>query len=418
VNTYFATSVTYANGKTLRYQGDDGLQAGAWSVLQNNGLLVKRDSNGNYVIVNLAYEYCDPNPAVTCALTQAWPTAHEVFGTNSLTITDATGGSYVITAGTYPDIAITSYHDKNWSPGTTITYVRCKVSQPDCYYYDSSTGTQSNLYFRVESATKNGVTYRFNYTWNIGQFNYEYGVTAPYSKYMVGYARSGLGYPSSFSDERGRIVYFDGTVDARAASVNYPENNRYTYDGRGNLTDIKTYDKLGALYATIHADYDTSCTLPAKCNKPNDYIDRNGNETDYAYDNTTGLIMNETLPAVKSPGGTMVHPIERYHYVQRSAWYLNSNGAYAKDAKAIWLLDTEKTCRTGGTDLVHDTCSISGDEVATAYDYGPDSGPNNLWLRGIAVTAGGVTHRTCYAYDRFGNKISQTTPNANLVACP
>ena len=63
------------------------------------------------------------------------------------------------------------------------------------------------------------------------------------------------------------------------------------------------------------------------------------------------------------------------------------------------------------------------DEVVTAFEYGPDSGPNNLLLRGIAVTgvnSAGVieTQRTCYGYDDYGNKISETSPLANLSVCP
>jgi hypothetical protein len=34
------------------------------------------------------------------------------------------------------------------------------------------------------------------------------------------------------------------------------------------------------------------------------------------------------------------------------------------------------------------------------------------------VTADGVSHRTCYGYDRFGNQISVTTPNAGMASCP
>ena len=60
----------------------------------------------------------------------------------------------------------------------------------------------------------------------------------------------------------------------------------------------------------------------------------------------------------------------------------------------------------------------SADETVTAFDYGPDSGPNNLLPRGQTVAASGVTLRTCYGYDGDGNKISETSPNANLSACP
>jgi hypothetical protein len=38
-------------------------------------------------------------------------------------------------------------------------------------------------------------------------------------------------------------------------------------------------------------------------------------------------------------------------------------------------------------------------------------------LRGVAVTADGQTLRTCYGYDRDGNKISETKPRAGLAVC-
>ena len=83
----------------------------------------------------------------------------------------------------------------------------------------------------------------------------------------------------------------------------------------------------------------------------------------------------------------------------------------------VWLLSTEKSCNTSATSA--GACAAgSSDEVTTTYDYGPDSGPNNLWLRGKVVTAGGVSLRTCYGYDVSGNKISETSPRAGLAVCP
>ena len=61
---------------------------------------------------------------------------------------------------------------------------------------------------------------------------------------------------------------------------------------------------------------------------------------------------------------------------------------------------------------------LAGDEAVTTYDYGPGAGPNNLWLRGIVVTAGGVSRRTCYTYDHRGNQLSATSPLAGLTSCP
>jgi YD repeat-containing protein len=79
-------------------------------------------------------------------------------------------------------------------------------------------------------------------------------------------------------------------------------------------------------------------------------------------------------------------------------------------------------CRTSAaTGNPASPCATAGDEVRTDYDYGPDSGPNNLLLRGQTVTStdGGVTTvlRTCYGYDGQGNRISETQPRADLASC-
>jgi YD repeat-containing protein len=89
---------------------------------------------------------------------------------------------------------------------------------------------------------------------------------------------------------------------------------------------------------------------------------------------------------------------------------------------AIWIQTATSTCRTSAA--TGTPCATAGDEVRTEFDYGPDSGPNNLQLRGQTVTStdGGVTTtlRTCYGYDSLGRRISETQPNgtASLTSCP
>jgi YD repeat-containing protein len=60
----------------------------------------------------------------------------------------------------------------------------------------------------------------------------------------------------------------------------------------------------------------------------------------------------------------------------------------------------------------------AGQVVINDDDYGPNSGPNNLLLRGTVVTADGQSRRACVTYDALGRKVSETTPNANLTSCP
>lgn len=97
----------------------------------------------------------------------------------------------------------------------------------------------------------------------------------------------------------------------------------------------------------------------------------------------------------------------------------------SRDACGFGFFTTKSYCRTSaattdsGTGQV-DCSAGTSDKVLKTYYYGPNSGPNNLFLRGEEITADGQNHVTCYAYDRFGNRISVTTPNAGvaLTNCP
>ena len=110
-----------------------------------------------------------------------------------------------------------------------------------------------------------------------------------------------------------------------------------------------------------------------------------------------------------------VAPQKRYAYVQRTARLLDGSAA----GPPVWLLGRMSTCRTGNP--AGAGCALgAADEVVTTYEYGPETGPNILLLRGQSVTADGQTLRTCFAYDPRGRKIGETGANgtAGLSACP
>lgn len=213
-------------------------------------------------------------------------------------------------------------------------------------------------------------------------------------------------------------VYSIGFIpDDRTNSTSAPEGNgeRYTRDSRGNVTARTLVAKSGSglsdLVATAH--YPSTCSTIKTCNKPDYVVDAGGNRTDYTYDTSHGGVLTETGPA--DPNG--IHPVKRYAYAQRYAWIKNSGGTYTQVATPVWLLTEVRYCRTSAT--VSGACSAgSSDEVVTAYEYGPNAGPNNLLVRGIAVTADGTTRRTCYGYDTNGNRVFETRPRAGLTSCP
>jgi len=196
-----------------------------------------------------------------------------------------------------------------------------------------------------------------------------------------------------------------------------------TYSGR-NVTQVRKIAKPGSGLADLITSAAYSC-VGVKCSsKPTSITDAAGKVTAYTYDPAHGGMLTMTQPAITVNGtGTPIAPVKRYGYTLRKAWVSNGSGGYVQNVDAVYLLTSEKTCRTTATNIASDTCAGgAADEVVTIYDYGPDSGPNNLLLRGTTVTAdvGGTitTLRTCFGYDALGNRISEAKPRAGLTVCP
>jgi YD repeat-containing protein len=200
------------------------------------------------------------------------------------------------------------------------------------------------------------------------------------------------------------------------------------YDVRGNIVQQTVTPVPGSGLPNIvtTAVYPATCTNRMTCNKPTSVTDARGNVTDFTYDPTHGGVLTETGPAVNG-----IRPQTRHIYAQRYAWILAPGGGYVHAGAPVWVQIATSLCRTSAaTGNPAAPCATAGDEVLTQYDYGPDAGPNTLLLRGQTVTStdpgsgsgagAGVTTtlRTCYGYDAQGNRISETSPNANLASCP
>lgn len=230
--------------------------------------------------------------------------------------------------------------------------------------------------------------------------------------------------PEAVTDEIGRTwsYYYNCSGSSRCyplpvRRITEPEGNKIqlTYGDFGNITERRQNPKAGSGLADIvsSSTFPSPCSSWFNCNKPLTTTDANGNTTTYTYDATHGGILTESGPAVDG-----VIPRKKYSYAQRYAW-ISTGGGHAQASSPVWVLAEERSCRTSTLDLSTGACAAgASDLVITAYEYGPDSGPNNLWLRGVAVTADAQTLRTCYGYDTLGRRISETQPNANLSSCP
>jgi hypothetical protein len=225
------------------------------------------------------------------------------------------------------------------------------------------------------------------------------------------WVRDGVGRETQYSVDR-----YDNV-----GGVRNPEGNQIynEYDLRGNISKtIATAKTAGQPDLATAYSYTPDCDNAniAWCNRPVSVTDPNGNVTNYEY-NQYGQVTKEMKPAA-SPGAA--RPTVINEYTLRTAYIKNSAGAPVAAGPAISLLSRSYTCISSAT------CNAStpaADKVVTDYDYGPTTGLNNLLLRGIAVTAvndqGQIqTLRTCYGYNYFGERISETLPKAGLSSCP
>ncbi|MBV9344838.1 MAG: hypothetical protein JOZ03_07600 [Gammaproteobacteria bacterium] len=436
--------IKYADGRVLTY----GYASGSTlpqSVTRSDGLQLKyawTQVSGVWSVtgvtaINNAYEYCDPT-ASACSLQHRWPTAsYTITGSSpgdvAFTVTDAAGR--VTRYTTYAN-GTTGVKLPTSPNADNITYAFCGSSGASwcssfAAEYSGMQGTYQNY---VTSVIRDGHTWTYSGT--PGSPNYNQCGTATYDStnpvgsgkqvtvtncepnmYPAAAPRPGF-YPLiQLTDEQGIVYHSENSPLVQSATK--PEGNQiqFTWDGNGNLTNELLVPKSGSPLSSVPlaANYIWSGCTAVNCNEPNWVKDGNQNETDYTYDPIHGGILTKTLP----PGPNGIRPQTTYTYAQRYAWVLNSSGAYVQSAAPIWVLATETICRTSTATPTGSTpCAAAGDQVVKTYQYGPNSGPNNLFLRGVSEAADGATRTTCYGYDIYGNRSSQTEPRAGLSTCP
>jgi YD repeat-containing protein len=453
------TDVTYPDGSTLTMTdlGINALDFQNISIVRSDGFAIHADyysyvnAGGATVAVltglkgvNLAVDYCDMTQlTLNCSFSQTWPTATYSW---SPTVFQKTVGASQIVSVTDQSGSVTRYSQAMFAsaPQGNLYPAVTAVKAPSSAGADTTSYSTYFVYACVDgggywncSTLRDGLV--DSATTDAGTWSYTYAnpgypsipVADPNSQNWVTQATRADGFQAT-AQYNTRTTYLQSVVTS-TGSMFYANSNpnrlvkavdsegrtfTFSYDGRGNTTLKQQVGSDGSLGPAWQAGFDATCTLPVKCNKPNWILDPNGNETDYTYDPTHGGIITETLPADSSG----VRPQKRYSYVQRYAWTKNASGGYSPSASPIWKLSSMSLCVTGtwnGTSCVDSQQQpIVNDLVTTTYEYGPNAGPNNLLVRGVVVTSGSASHRTCIAYDGLGNKISETTPNAGLTSCP
>ncbi|MDB6107638.1 MAG: hypothetical protein JWO52_7637 [Gammaproteobacteria bacterium] len=415
-------SVTTNTGYQLKYYyySDDPTQSGLWI------------APIRIVAINNAYEYCNPD-ADSCAVSSSWPTVQfGASGSNGVyerDITDAGGGQMRLRYDIPPTFMSLQTAE---SGALSRQYALANFNDP--VNFNPLGGPVS----KVTQASVDGrvTNYAFSYSGSTAT------VTAAAAlgdtrTYVINSAGGGpLPNDPLFAPRLGSLTnglnaktQYQYDVFNRLNVVISPEGNStvYEYDnGRidaayiygypaGNITRITVNPKPGSGQGPMSESWTyPTCNAPGiLCGKPKTFTDFNNHTTSYTYDPNHGGLLTQTQPA-DSRG---IQPVKRYVYQQRSARYLNASGTYLAGSP-IWVLMEEHTCMNSATINNNACAGGANDEVVTTYDYGPDSGPNNLLLRGKVATNAGQSRRTCYGHDKFGNQISETEPRAGLTSCP
>lgn len=378
---------------------------------------VRTQSPTKVSVLNRGAAYCDPS-ADTCTATSGAPSAtfgwtQEQYGAPTygtfykLAATDAAGRQtrWTMAAGATSNLLV--------SGPSGVKSAAATADDTTATFEVYGTGVSGADFAAITSVTRRGMT------WDYEVFQYftsqpTVKVTDPLGNSREVKTDLLKAQVMSDKDALGHITSYQYDSFGRRTRITYPEGNyvQITYDGRGNVTEVRRVAKPGAAIPDIveSAVYPTTCSNPKTCNKPTSTTDARGQTTDYTYDPTHGGVLTITQPA---PFSGAVRPQTRFTYTALYAWYKNSAGTIVQAPTPIYKLTRTSSCRTTAS------CTDSADEVRTtfAYQTGSSSTPSNLLLTSVTQSAGdgSVSAVTTMSYDDRGNRVTADGPLAGTV---
>ena len=132
------------------------------------------------------------------------------------------------------------------------------------------------------------------------------------------------------------------------------------------------------------------------CNRPAYTIDANQVRANFTWDTATGNLLSETKGLNAAGACTLtggVCPVTTYVYTA----FTGSDGS----SLSLLTSKTEKIDASSST--------------TTTYEYNPT---NHWTVKSVVTDSGGLSLRSCFAFDPGGNLISRTEPKAGLTVCP
>lgn len=438
-------TITYPSGEmltfTLRMNSDF---IGIQSINSNLGYQIKINygcaspssaqcfiTPSQVLAINNAVDYCDPAANSCASLTQSWPTLTYSATTSPAVVTWAdamsnpTDWSFSYNIST--DVATYSLERPS---GRRIDYLFHDWNDNPDAYKEVNDGANSTpwKYFLTPEPSSDLITGR---------------VVDPLGRSRVIVADFLYGRPKSDTVDLGGLnlttSYDYAYLTALPTKVTLPEGNytQYTYDTRGNVTELRKVGKPSSGVADIvtTATYaGCNSTNFRHCNKPLTVTDPNGNTTTYTYSDDHGGVLTETGPIVA--GG---QPQTRYTYQAIYAWYKNSSGSIVQAATPVYQLTQVSKCSVGsgggggsGSNWgsvnwgafawgsSSGSCIGTADEtrITNTYQSGSSSVASNISLLQVTTAAGNnsVTANNSMTYDIYGNVATATGPNSATSA--
>ena len=354
--------ITREAGRLQSYDNNAGYMVHYDYAANGAGFPTGWDEVTKVTALNLAVDYCAPT-AATCTFTRTWPSVAFSTGTPSAGVTDqiftdqtgfttryrTTPGSFDIETeillGTDPDPVISV--KSSYYPGT----VDSATDASGTWTYDiTDVGVTRTMV--VEGPLDQKLTVVTDLT--VGQ---------PGSATLVTDATT-----SPVTEQTWSWTYNTG---GRLATATGPEGETatYTYDARGNVTQVSQAPRTGGTEASIvtQATYPSTCSNPVTCNLPATTTSAAGGVTNYTWDSTHGGPLTITAPTT---GAT--RPETRYTYAPQTAYFKNSSGVIVAAPSAITLPTQVSACTVGTS------CTGTADEVRTTIGYGSTGVANNL----------------------------------------
>ncbi|HKC01752.1 MAG TPA: hypothetical protein VKC17_00430 [Sphingomicrobium sp.] len=381
---YIPISITKPNGRTFTLNWD-------FDAYFQNPLVYYRlagvDSSANY---NFSITYLTANPGQGSAPVPNWLKRTKVEFTNTLsppsplpTVTYAYPSSAII------DITVPGA--RTWrltaAAGGNLNGIRRPGSAVDNVTIGYSVGAPT-----VSSVIKDGVT--TSYSRVVNGTTITETRTDALSNQVVVTADTAVNRPSSVKDPLNRTTSYQYDSNKRLTRLSQPEGNyvQATYDGRGNVTQLRQVAKAGSGLADIveSAGYDATCSNQLTCNQPSNTTDAKGNVTDYTYDSTHGGVLTVTDPA---PTTGAIRPQTR--------------GSYTLTAGA-YLLTGISECQTLSS------CTNAVDEAKTALGYNSNALPTTVTRSNGAGTLAATSTMT---YDSIGNLLTVDGPLTGGRGC-